>query len=209
MIFISHLLRSVCYFHCSSAEEWSSSHIFWGAFITFTVPQQRNDLHHIFWGAFVTFTVPQRRNDLHHIFWGAFVTFTNCEILTSDPFNNSHWLSTARVLHYGLCKRAVIAHGAWVMCTYPNREHQKHKHCTLQSRSDSSRQTSIYFWRTWEQYQTVYTCTHICSISYMLTAACCGCIGSGSVSRAIPPYSAMINVFGLGRIDLLHCCCSK
>ncbi len=31
------LLRSVCfqklYFHCSSAEEWSSSHIFWGAFI--------------------------------------------------------------------------------------------------------------------------------------------------------------------------------
>ncbi len=32
------LLRSVCfqklYFHCSSAEEWSSSHIFWGAFIS-------------------------------------------------------------------------------------------------------------------------------------------------------------------------------
>ncbi len=31
------LLRNVCfqklYFHCSSAEEWSSSHIFWGAFI--------------------------------------------------------------------------------------------------------------------------------------------------------------------------------
>ncbi len=51
--FISHLLKSVCfqklYFHRSSAEEWSSSHIFWRAFVsrtfTFTVPQRRNDLH--------------------------------------------------------------------------------------------------------------------------------------------------------------------
>ncbi len=37
------LLRSVCfqklYFHCSSAEEWSSSHIFWGAFISSALNQ--------------------------------------------------------------------------------------------------------------------------------------------------------------------------
>ncbi len=37
------LLRSVCfqklYFHCSSAEEWSSSHIFWGAFISSSLNQ--------------------------------------------------------------------------------------------------------------------------------------------------------------------------
>ncbi len=46
------LLRSVCfqklYFHCSSAEEWSSSHIFWGAFISSSLNQHCIALHYMF-----------------------------------------------------------------------------------------------------------------------------------------------------------------
>ncbi len=46
------LLRSVCfqklYFHCSSAEEWSSSHIFWGALISSSLNQHWIALHYMF-----------------------------------------------------------------------------------------------------------------------------------------------------------------
>ncbi len=46
------LLRNVCfqklYFHCSSAEEWSSSHIFWGAFISSSLNQHWIALHYVF-----------------------------------------------------------------------------------------------------------------------------------------------------------------
>ncbi len=46
------LLRNVCfqklYFHCSSAEEWSSSHIFWGAFISSSLNHHWIALHYMF-----------------------------------------------------------------------------------------------------------------------------------------------------------------
>ncbi len=51
------LLRNICfqklYFHCSSAEEWSSSHIFWGAFISSSLNQHCIALHHMF-GSFTS-----------------------------------------------------------------------------------------------------------------------------------------------------------
>ncbi len=119
------LLRSVYYFHCSSAEEWSSSHIFWGAFVTFTVPQRRNDLHLIFWGAFVTFTVPQRRNDLHHIFWGAFVTFT-----VPQRRNDLHHIFWGAFVTFTVPQRRNDLHhifwGAFVTFTVPQRRNDLH-----------------------------------------------------------------------------------
>ncbi len=98
------LLRNICfqklYFHCSSAEEWSSSHIFWGAFISSSLNQHWIALHHMF-ESFQSHLTKTYYWDLEWwlIFWSFYARICSTVDLQASEFHLLLFISGFTFMH--------------------------------------------------------------------------------------------------------------